>query len=634
MLHLDLRGSTFNDKLLGCWVGKNAGGTLGAPLEEGWGRDEPFDIAWYPKLEAGGIPNDDLEMQLIWLAALKKVGPQLSARDMAPYWLNHIGYNWDEYGLSKANLRLGLMPPISGYFNNWFIDCMGSPIRSELWACVAPGHPRLAARYAYEDAICDHAGGEGVYGELFNVAMQSAAFVIADHEKLIGIGLSYVPEDSATARAVRAARDAHHQGLPWQEARRAVVSTSDMRIAQYAPFNIGFQVIGLLYGKGFGDAMCTTVNCGYDTDSSGGSIGSLWGIIAGRAGLPNEWIEPFGIEIATNEDWQGVRHISDGTAAIPSTVPELIADLVLQSEVVLAHHGIVIRNGIIEVAEEDLYADESIRDLWRRPITEVTYDSPQHSITIDYGGDPTIAPGGTMTIAARVKNLHPDPINGALRWMVPEGWPAIPVEGFSVAPGEDVTIHFEITAPSQRIDNRNVLYLAAELDERPADPALPIVILGAPLWEVAEAGSDDAFGSYADEAGVEWRVAYGSGNRTPLHLLANREGRVYLRTYLQASEDERVRVGIDSTVPNTVWLDGTQIAQSTEFKSLRPNFSARYDSYDIAEGWHEIVVEFVVPAEAGVADAYLLLASADRLVTPNVSIGRTRAPAPVGILAG
>ena len=44
---------------------------------------------------------------------------------------------------------------------------------------------------------------------------------------------------------------------------------------------MGFQVIGLLYGADFGDAMCITVNCGYDTDSSGGTIGSWVGIIEG-----------------------------------------------------------------------------------------------------------------------------------------------------------------------------------------------------------------------------------------------------------------------------------------------------------------------------------------------------------------
>src|SRR5688572_25330341 len=156
---LDLTSASFYDKVYGCWMGKNCGGTLGAPLEKGFGEAEPFDVWWYPKLQEGGIPNDDLEMQLLWLKALEEVGPGLKAEQLAQYWLDHIGYNWDEYGYSKHNLLLGLRPPVSGYFNNAFRDCMGCPIRSEIWACVAPGHPRIAAKYAYEDAICDHAGG-------------------------------------------------------------------------------------------------------------------------------------------------------------------------------------------------------------------------------------------------------------------------------------------------------------------------------------------------------------------------------------------------------------------------------------------------------------------------------------------
>lgn len=318
MYSLDLRGDVFRDKVLGCWIGKNCGGTLGTPVEEAWGRAEPFDIWWYPELQSGGLPNDDLEMQLVWLTALVQVGPDLTARDLARYWLDHIGYNFDEYGLSKANLRLGLEPPVSGIFNNWFTDCMGCPIRSEVWACVAPGNPRIAARYAYEDAICDHAGGESVYGELFNVAIQSAAFVVSDRQQLLDIGLSYVPDGSATQRAVLAARNAHAEGLDWKQARERVLAETPSLIAQYSPINLGFQTIGWLYGDDFGDALCKTVNCGYDTDSSGGSIGSWLGIDAGISQLPQRWIEPFGMGLSTNESWGGVRHLSDGSTPIPS----------------------------------------------------------------------------------------------------------------------------------------------------------------------------------------------------------------------------------------------------------------------------------------------------------------------------
>src|SRR5258706_10593614 len=310
---LDLTSPELFDKIYGCWMGKNCGGTLGAPLEKGYGEPEPFDVWWYPQLQEGGIPNDDLEMQLIWLKALEEVGPHIKAADLARYWLDHIGYNWDEYGLSKTNLRLGLLPPVSGFYNNWFKNCMGSPIRSEIWACVAPGVPSIAARFAYEDALCDHAGGEGVFGSLFNAAVESAAFVVDDREQLIEIGLSYIPPSSETAKAIVTARAAYAASEDWKTARTRIMQAVPDRIAQYAPHNLGFQVLGWLYGEDFGDAICKAVNCGYDTDCTGATLGSILGILAGQRNLPEKWTAPLGEAIATNESWGGIRHASDGS---------------------------------------------------------------------------------------------------------------------------------------------------------------------------------------------------------------------------------------------------------------------------------------------------------------------------------
>ena len=148
MRNIRLSWNDYYDKVYACWLGKNCGGTLGTPLERMYGSEEMFDVWWYPQLQEGGMPNDDLEIQLIWLKALEELGPDITARDLAEYWLDCIQYNFDEYGLHKTNLRLGLLPPISGYYNNWFKNCMGCPIRSEIWACIAPGRPDLAAKYA------------------------------------------------------------------------------------------------------------------------------------------------------------------------------------------------------------------------------------------------------------------------------------------------------------------------------------------------------------------------------------------------------------------------------------------------------------------------------------------------------
>jgi len=133
-----LNWDTYVSKTLGCWMGKNAGGTLGGPVE---GRREILSLDWYPVVQVGGIPNDDLEVQLVWLHALETRGLHLSAEDFAAEWLDHYLPNWDEYGFGKTNVRKGLLPPLSGAFNNKFSTSMGCPIRSEIWACIAPGIP-------------------------------------------------------------------------------------------------------------------------------------------------------------------------------------------------------------------------------------------------------------------------------------------------------------------------------------------------------------------------------------------------------------------------------------------------------------------------------------------------------------
>lgn len=132
---------------------------------------------------------------------MKQFGPDLTAAELGREWVDHVFFPYNEYRYALANLRRGIEPPVSGWFNNGFYNgCMGGPIRSEIWALVVPGAPGAAARYAYEDAIVDHAGGESVYGELFNAALESAAFVEDDPLELVEIGLTYVPEDCAVAR--------------------------------------------------------------------------------------------------------------------------------------------------------------------------------------------------------------------------------------------------------------------------------------------------------------------------------------------------------------------------------------------------------------------------------------------------
>lgn len=120
----------YRDKVYACWLGKNIGGTLGAPVE---GQKKVHEFIFYDPFPEKSAPNDDLDFQLVWLQMVKERGPHIRVADFADYWKKYlVAYPWNEYGFCQRNLARGLMPPITGCFENYFVDEMGSPIRSEI----------------------------------------------------------------------------------------------------------------------------------------------------------------------------------------------------------------------------------------------------------------------------------------------------------------------------------------------------------------------------------------------------------------------------------------------------------------------------------------------------------------------
>lgn len=184
--------------------------------------------------------------------------------------MNFIIGPWNEYSICKSNIARGFHPPLSGACNNdaWKWS-NGAWIRSEIWACIFPGDPDLAALYASYDACADHSG-EGIYAEMFTAALESAAFIEKDIQKLIAIALSKIPADSRLARAVKIACSGYKDGKTLLETRNAIVKDSEDLGFFQAPANVAYTVAGLLYGEGdFGRTVCYAVNCGDDTDCTG-----------------------------------------------------------------------------------------------------------------------------------------------------------------------------------------------------------------------------------------------------------------------------------------------------------------------------------------------------------------------------
>ncbi|HHU08304.1 MAG TPA: ADP-ribosylglycohydrolase family protein, partial [Clostridiaceae bacterium] len=113
---MNLSIDILRDKIHACWIGKNIGGTMGTPYE---GKRELLDIQGFSTQPGESLPNDDLDLQLVWLRAVDQLGPKaITASILAEYWLSYVMPHWNEYGVGKANLRAGFFPPLSGELNN------------------------------------------------------------------------------------------------------------------------------------------------------------------------------------------------------------------------------------------------------------------------------------------------------------------------------------------------------------------------------------------------------------------------------------------------------------------------------------------------------------------------------------
>jgi ADP-ribosylglycohydrolase len=427
--------AAFRDKVYACFLGKNIGGTLGMPVE---GNREVHNFAFYTPVPREPAANDDLDLQMLWLKVVQERGPGLTCLDLGEYWLRYVPVDWNEYGVGKRNMRDGFLPPVSGQFRNeQWRNSNGAWIRSEIWACLAPGNPALAARYAWEDACVDHGGAEGTYAEMFTAAIESAAFVEPDRDRLIAIGLSYTPPDSRVASAIHAALDARKNGFDLQQAREAVVRATESTGWFQAPRNVAFTILGWLYGDGdFGKSLCAAVNCGDDTDCTGATLGSILGILRGSSGIPAEWKQPVGEQVKT---------VAIAGFPAPKTLDELTDATVAAMPAVLRHHGIALREAgpespAVEARGIPLVQAAVAEALWKRSPFQVRFPGREVTVTLDYGGEPVLVPGEARDIRLRLRNCTEKPLALTLEWCAPEGGRIEPASARIALPAGNATV--------------------------------------------------------------------------------------------------------------------------------------------------------------------------------------------------
>ncbi|MBQ9951250.1 MAG: ADP-ribosylglycohydrolase family protein [Clostridia bacterium] len=512
---------TFFDKVYACWMGKNIGGTLGGPLE---GRMELMDIKGYTQSFIESVENDDLDLQLVNLHCVEQYGGRADVSLLSREWLEHVHFEYDEYGHSLTNMRRGLGTPLSGCFNNFFTDCMGSPIRSEIWAVICAGMPDLAAYYAYHDASVDHAGGEGVYGEIFFAVLESMAFVETDKFVLIDKALSYLPEESVVRKAVELLLDCYHKGMSWVEARQAIIDRFAGDNFTFAPVNIAFTLVGWLYEEGFTKQMLTTLNCGYDTDCTVATLGSLLGILYGTKYLDSYWTEPLGEKIITSRPITGFD--------APKTITELTERSLAARKLVQAHYE--------QQADKSAYRIpyQSAVEVWNLPIGAFK----EHDLEITLRRCVACAPGEKTVMIISVKNGQD----------IAQELEFIPhVDGFDcgtakivLEPGEMRSVTLFLTAPEDKKPlSRGVLEVRRTLGGVTWNSEyLPLSFIPTMDWK---------YETDAGEGIVQLRE-----NRIYREQLPEGAKKIVLETMFILEDDGPATLKLACANPVKVWVDG------------------------------------------------------------------------------
>lgn len=436
MIKLDFK--QYRDKVYACWTGKNIGGTIGGPYE---GTREMLNVTGFSTEAGKPLPNDDLDLQLVWLHAVEFEGPRnITADVLGEYWLSFITGYWNEYGIAKRNMERSILPPLCGDVKNPWKHSNGAWIRTEVWATLAPAYPDLAVRFALEDAKVDHGFGEGTYAAAFVAAVESAAFVVCDIRKLIEIGLSKLPADCRTAKTVKLVIKCYESGKTPAEARNIIQKeNADLGDGWFqAPSNVGYVVLGLLYGEGdFKKSMLTALNCGDDTDCTAGTVGAIMGLMYGTQGLPADWCDYIGDEIVTGAinpclSMPRVKTCRELTDRVASLAPSVLRFNRMNAQTVELGEG-------NEAAEEEIakfllpYGKAEETDGMRASLFSFKENTLQKKIAymtavVCYDNGMEVAPGERKTLSLRIVNNVKAygnlPYTARVKLWLPEGFTA------------------------------------------------------------------------------------------------------------------------------------------------------------------------------------------------------------------
>lgn len=333
------------NKIHGAWLGRIAGCILGKPLEIGLSQDDirsyleeanayplqdyiPPQSRFAKVLRRDCVPSmrgyvryaqedDDLNYMCLAVKLLETHGPTFTTLDVGMNWLQSVPFlwTWGPEHVVYLNLATAIgehspkdidLEAVTGYLNPG-TEWIGAQIRTDVYGYVAPGHPELAAEFAWRDARLTHRMS-GIYGAMWAAAMNAAAFTLLDMESIVRGGLAQLPAESRFTEAIEQTINWCHADGDWRITGRRIVEHFDRYEFAGTINNACCVTAALLYGWGDGTSspaetyertITIAVQLGYDTDCNGATAGSVIGLVLGASALPAKWMVPLNDTLRT-----------------------------------------------------------------------------------------------------------------------------------------------------------------------------------------------------------------------------------------------------------------------------------------------------------------------------------------------
>ena len=195
------------------------------------------------------------------------------------------------------------------------------------------------------------------------------------------------------------------------------------------PSNIGMLMIGLLYGEGdFAKTLTTAVNCGEDTDCTGATAGSIFGILHGMDAIPEQWKAPIGRKIKTA--CLNLGELGYFGNQLPADIDDLTGrtEQVARQVIDRFHLPVTLNDAptnLDGLQTTSLQAGALLDGLYSSPNGPL-YRFDFFDVSLDYGDSPEMCDNAPKVISLTVWNKYKNQANLRLRWLAPEDWTITP----------------------------------------------------------------------------------------------------------------------------------------------------------------------------------------------------------------